>query len=483
MSDATAEQQEPPEAPAPPPGPGPGGADAAAAYRRPRTAAAITAAVLFAAVAVIIAVTTPWTPLPGAVPGGHVHPDPAPDFTPAEIHRAAAFDHALNWPAYGRLITVLVVVLALGFSPYGARLLGRLTARTRRWPLRVIIGAVALTSLTWVISMPFAAWGEAILRDYGLSTQTWSGWVIDQLKSLAVTWITYTLALMLLVALIRRFPRHWWTGAAVGAAVLVIAGSFAYPIMIEPVFNKFHSLPAGQLRTDLLDMARRDGVPVSDVLVADASRRTTSLNAYVSGFGSTRRIVIYDTLLTSMSRPRIESIVAHELGHAKTGDVLNGTLIGSLGAAGGICLLYLLLTSPRLLRRAGLTEPAAHRATKDEAARDPSARNRGAADPRALALVLALAAVATQLETPVQNLVSRRIEARADAHALNLTRDPATFSTMQRELNVRNISTLTPDVLETQLWSDHPTGPERIAMARDWARMHHVPEPPPLAGH
>ncbi|MFC5182126.1 M48 family metallopeptidase [Actinomadura harenae] len=482
MSDATSPSQEPPEAPASPPGPG-GGTDTARAYRRPRRAAAITAAVLFAAVAVIIALTTPWTPLPGHVPGGRVRPDPAPDFTPAEIHRAAAFDHALNWPAYARLFTVLAVVLVLGFTPLGARLLGLLTARTRRWPLRVLIGALAFTSLTWALSMPFAAWGESILRDYGLSTQSWPSWLVDQVKSLAVTWVTYTLGLLLLVGLIRRFPRYWWTGAAAGACALVIAGSFAYPVMIEPVFNTFHSLPAGQLRTDLLDMARRDGVPVSDVLVADASRRTTSLNAYVSGFGSTRRIVVYDTLLTSMSTPRIESIVAHELGHAKSGDVLHGTLIGALGAAGGLCLLYLLLTSPRLLRRAGLTAPAARRPDKDEAARDPSARNRGAADPRALALVLALIAVATQLEAPVQNLVSRHVEARADAHALNLTRDPATFATMQHELSVRNISTLTPDVLETQLWSDHPTGPERIAMARDWARMHHVPEPPPLVRH
>ncbi|MFC4906828.1 M48 family metallopeptidase [Actinomadura gamaensis] len=475
MSDATADPRDPSET-APP-------AAEAGAYRRPRTAAAVAAAVLFAAVAVVIAVTTPWNPLPGSVPGGHVRPDPAPDFSPAEIHRAAAFDHALNWPAYLRLVTALVVVLGLGFSPLGARLLGRLTARTRRWPLRVLVGTVVLTSLTWLVSMPFAAWGESILRDYGLSTQSWTGWFTDQLKSLGVTWVTYAIALLLLVGLIRRFPRYWWTGAAAGACVLVVAASFAYPVMVEPVFNKFHSLPAGKLRTDLLDMARRDGVPVSDVLVADASRRTTSLNAYVSGFGSTRRIVVYDTLLTSMSTPRIESIVAHELGHAKNDDVLHGTLIGALGAAGGVCLLYLLLTSPRLLRRAGMSAPAARRPGREEAARDPSVRNRGAADPRALALTLALIALATQVEGPVQNLVSRHIEARADAHALNLTRDPMTFATMQHELSVRNISTLTPDAVETQLWSDHPTGPERIAMARDWARMHHVAEPPPLVHH
>lgn len=86
----------------------------------------------------------------------------------------------------------------------------------------------------------------------------------------------------------------------------------------------------------------------------------------------------------------------------------------------------------------------------------------------------------TTLAAPVQNLVSRRIEARADAHALNLTRDPATFVSMQHALSVRNISDLDPDAAEYLLWLTHPSGPDRIAMARDWARLHRVQVPPPL---
>ena len=80
-------------------------------------------------------------------------------------------------------------------------------------------------------------------------------------------------------------------------ALLVVLVSFAYPVVVEPVFNKFTPMPDGPLRTSLLQLAREDGVPVKDVLVADASRRTTSLNAYVSGIGATRRIVVYDTLV------------------------------------------------------------------------------------------------------------------------------------------------------------------------------------------
>ncbi|MGI5202926.1 M48 family metallopeptidase [Spirillospora sp. CA-108201] len=451
------------------------GTPGAAPARRPRIAAAVTAAVLFAGVAAVLARTTPWNPLPGHVPGGRVTPDPALDFTPAEIARSKAFDSAVNPPAYTGLLVGLALVLLLGFTPLGARFLGWATARTRRRPLRVILGTMALTTLLRVAGLPFDVWSESVLRRYGLSTQSWPSWLLDQAKSLAVTWVIYTIALLLLFTLTRRFPRYWWTGAAAGGFVLVVFASFVYPLAVEPVFNRFHSLPAGRLRSDLLAMARRDGVPVKDVLVADASRRTTSLNAYVSGFGSTRRIVLYDTLLKSPPA-QVESIVGHELGHAKRDDVLWGTLVGALGVAGALCLLYLLVTSPRLLRRAGL-DPAGPGA----AATGPDARRGGgAADPRSIALLLALVTAGTTLAAPVQNLVSRRIEARADAHALNLTRDPATFVSMQHALSVRNISDLAPDTAEYLLWLTHPSGPDRIAMARDWARLHRVPVPPPL---
>ncbi|MEV4005357.1 M48 family metallopeptidase [Actinomadura sp. NPDC049753] len=456
-------------------GDGAAGTPGAAPARRPRIAAAVTAAVLFAGVATVLAKTTPWNPLPGHVPGGRVEPDPALDFTPAEIARSRAFDSAVNPPAYTGLLVGLALILVLGLTPLGARFIGWATARTRRRPLRIIVATMALTTLLRVAGLPFRVWSESVLRRYGLSTQNWPAWLVDQAKSLAVTWVIYTIALLLLYALTRRFPRHWWTGAAAGGFVLVVFASFVYPLAVEPVFNRFHSLPSGQLRSDLLAMARRDGVPVEDVLVADASRRTTSLNAYVSGFGSTRRIVLYDTLLKSPPA-QVESIVGHELGHAKRDDVLWGTLVGALGVAGAMCLLYLLMTSPRLLRRAGL-DPGGPGA----GGTGPDARRGGAAaDPRSIALLLALVAAGTTLAAPVQNLVSRRIEARADAHALDLTRDPSTFVSMQHALSVRNISDLDPDTAEYLLWLTHPSAPDRIAMARDWARLHSVQVPPPL---
>jgi len=203
-------------------------------------------------------------------------------------------------------------------------------------------------------------------------------------------------------------------------------------------------------------MAVEDGVPVRDVLVADASRRTRAVNAYVSGLGPTRRVVVYDTLLEEAPEDEVVSVVAHELGHAKRNDVLAGTLVGALGVAAGMCGAYLLFGWSWLLRRAGVP---------------------GLADGRSVALVLFVFALVPLLGLPLGSLVSRRIEARADVHALDLTRDPETFVASERRLSVTNLSDLNPNPVVYGLFASHPTGPERIALARDWARLHEVPTP------
>jgi STE24 endopeptidase len=417
---------------------------------RNRRAAAVACCGLALALVATVALTTPWHPLPG--PG--LPADPARDFTPAQLARERAFAAALRPPGYLGLAASLLAVLILGLSPLGARLLGYVVRPARRWPLGVAAAAIVVTAVPRVAALPFDAWTETVLRRYGLSTQHWAGWTVDRLKSFGVAAVAWTVGLLLLHLLARRLPRYWWAPAAAGGFGLVVAISFGYPLLVEPVFNSFTSMRAGPLRTELLQLARDDGVPVRNVLVADASRRTTALNAYVSGFGSTRRIVVYDTLLRSTPPDEIKLIVAHELGHAKRGDVAYGTLLGGLGVATGVCGLYLLTTSPRVLRRAGVGTVT---------------------DPRSIALVLALVTIGAQVAGPVQNLLSRRIEARADVHSLDLTGDPRTFIRMQRALAVRNLSDLRPNPIEYALWATHPTGPERIAMARAWARRHGVP--------
>ncbi|MFJ2029246.1 M48 family metallopeptidase [Streptosporangium sp. NPDC087985] len=405
-------------------------------------------AALGVATLAVVAFTTPWRVL-SAAPA--VVPDPARDFTADQIARSEAFDAAVSVPAYLSLGLALVVAGALVSTPLGARLLGRLKGP---WWLRALLGVLVLSVAVEILRWPLGMWSETHLRAYGLSTQDWLSWTADRVKNIGIRTTLLAIMVLAVVALARRY-RRWWIPAAVGAFTLTVAVSFAYPVLIEPVFNDFTPMPAGQLRDDLLAMAARDGVSVEDVLVADASRRTTALNAYVSGFGATRRIVVYDTLLRAPV-DEVELVVAHELGHAKTGDVLYGTIVGGLGAAFGACLLYLVISAGAVRRRTGVASPA---------------------DPRAVGLIMGLLSLATILSGPAQNLVSRQIEARADAHALDLTGEPAVFVSMQRRLSVTNISDLSPDVIEYVLYASHPTAPQRIAMARSWALLNGMREP------
>jgi STE24 endopeptidase len=389
------------------------------------------------ALGVVVAVTTPWSVLRGIRPE-----DLTRDFTAAQIARAEAFDAATSLPGYLSLAVTLIIAGLLVFTPIGARALGWL--RGPRW-VRVLAGVIGIYGVSLVIKWPLGMWVESVLRDYGLSTQDWAEWTADRLKNFALQAGLSAVVILVVVALARKWPRTWWIPASIGAFLLTVVLSFVYPVLVEPVFNDFTPLAKGPLRTELLAMAARDGVPVSDVLVADASRRTTALNAYVSGFGATRRIVIYDNLLREPPG-ETQLIVAHELGHAKNDDVLHGTLVGGLGAAFGTCLLF--LAAQGLRRRAGVESLG---------------------DPRVAGLLVGLISLGTVLSGPAENVVSRRIEARADVHALQLTRDPDTFIAMQKRLAIRNISDLSPNTVEYILYASHPSTPERIALARSWA--------------
>ncbi|MFG1902087.1 M48 family metallopeptidase [Micromonospora carbonacea] len=413
----------------------------------PRGWAVLTLAGLTVALLVAVALLVPW------------HRPPAPradqlaalrDLPAEQVARARAFRGALRPGGWAALAVGLLVALAVGLTPLGGRLV-ELVARPfgGHWVAQAVLGGLAVLLVADLLTLPFAAWRQTVLTRYGLSTQGWGGWTADLLKSYAVSAVVGALALLGFYTVVRLAPRWWWAFGAAGAAGLVVLLSFVLPVLVEPVFNRFTPMEQGPLRTELTALAARDGVPVRDVLVADASRRTRAVNAYVSGLGPTRRVVVYDTLLREATPAEVTSVVAHELGHAKDRDVWTGTLTGALGAALGVVVLYLLGSAGLLLRLAGVDSIA---------------------EPRAFPLLLALVTVAGLVTAPAQALVSRRVEARADAHALALTGDPATFEAMQRRLAGVNLADPDPPRWEYLYSASHPSTVERMAAARAYAR-------------
>jgi STE24 endopeptidase len=426
-----------------------------------RTFALVAAAGLVALAGAVVAVGTPWRPLEeapeGTDGGADVRED---DFSEQERARGARRAAESRRPAYLRLGVGLGSAAGLGLTPLGG---GLIEAAARPvgdgWLGQATVGAAALFAVGTLAVLPFGAWSERLARRWGLSVQTWRSWSVDRLKGLALGVVLLLLVVPPAFALTRASPEWWWVVGALAAAALTVVLSFVFPMVVEPLFAKFRPLEAGPLRDDLLALAVRDGVAVTDVLVADASRRTTALNAYVSGFGRTRRIVVYDTLLTNATPAEVRLVVAHELGHAKEQDVLRGTVVGAVLAASSVVLLHLALTEPTLLRWAGAG---------------------GVEDPRSLALALLVAQVIGVVTGPGLNLVSRRVEARADVHSLDLTRDPTSFVSAERRLALTNLADLEPPLLARALFGSHPTVPERIALARRWAARERVDVPGPL---
>jgi STE24 endopeptidase len=409
--------------------------------------ATLVLAGLVVAIAAVAALRVPWAgpPAPRADQLAAIRAMPAD-----AVARGRAFHAALRPGSYGALLLGLLVSLALGLTPLGARLVATVARPAGAgWVAQALLGGFAVVLVGQLAVLPLSVWRETVLRRYGLSTQNWGSWIIDMAKGYAIGAVIGAVALLGFFGLARVAPRWWWAWAALGAAVLVVLFSFVFPVLVEPVFHKFTPMPDGPLRDELIALAARDRVPVRDVLVADASRRTTAVNAYVSGFGPTRRVVVYDTLLRDAPPAEVVAVVAHELGHARDNDVVTGTVLGALGTAGVVCAIYLLGGWGWLLTRAGVTSIG---------------------EPGAVALLVALAALAGLFAAPAQNLISRRIEARADRHALLLTDDAATIVRMDQRLALANLADVDPNRFEYLMFASHPSPVERIAAARAFAR-------------
>lgn len=358
------------------------------------------------------------------------------EFSPDEHARACAYHRPLYLALLVDVALGAGLLAALAWTSLGHWLFSPLTPLS---PVAAAAGYAALvTAFSSVVRSPLAFWrGWWREREWGFSTQGVGGWLGDRAKGLAVSIVLGAGAWAAAVALARALP-GWWAlpaGAALALAVLLL--SFVAPVVLEPLFNRFRPLDDETLAARLHLLSKRAGVPVRDVLVADASRRTTKVNAYVSGIGRTRRVVVFDTLLEAADPAEVEVVVAHELGHRRYGHVMKLTVLAMAGAAGAVAVLWAMLgtrvADPRTL-------------------------------PEALLLLLALELAALAPGA----WLSRRFERAADRCSLDLTEEPAAFARAHLELARRNLSDLEPPRLVYLLLFSHPTAPERLALGRAW---------------
>lgn len=400
-----------------------------------------TVAVL-AVFAVLFAVTT-FFESPRAVERARRH------FTDEQI--AAGREHSfqrrmLFWSAQA------VVLVFLGWAAlggWGRTLADTFDAQTggRWWATLLLVGAVLFAAQTVLTFPASAVAGWAVPRSWGLTDRSFPSWLGDYGKGLALSAVFGAVVVVGLYLLMRLMPRLWPAAAAGGAVVLGMTVAFLMPLIIAPLFNEFTPIAKtkwAHLEPRIAVLTKRAGVQVGEVLVADASRQGRHTNAYFTGFGPTRRIVLYDTLLDSHSPEEVESVLAHEIGHWMHNHIAKGILLGAAGSLIGLFALSWLLgwavgREPFLLK--------------------------SPADPAGLPLVMLAGFLAGWIAMPIEHAISRHFERQADAAALDLAGDPEVFIEAEKRLAADNISNVAPNPFAVWLFSTHPPAVERIEMA------------------
>ncbi len=406
--------------------------------------AAALAAVAVAGAGGIVALLR-WRLWSSGVPD--VDPAPLADwFDPGELGRNREFRRGVwTMAAIGAPLaaatTVAVALAGRRWRPSVVR-----AARARPWRAGLIAGAglaVATTAAAFPLSAVRYAWG----RDFGVITQPVPAWLLDLAKGLGISMVVTGLLGAGAAVLISRLPRAWWAVLAGFVAAFVYLTSLLSPLVLEPLFQRTEPLRDPQLSAQVLAIAERAGVEARDVKVNDASARTTAANAYVSGLGGSRHIVLYDTLLRDFPPDQVRMVVAHELAHVERRHVLKGSTWGALLAVPGCLLVFAVVGW-----RTGF---------------GPAGRGAEGCDLvlRRLAIAAAAASVIGFASAPLATWVSRAYEREAEWRALELTGDPAAAIGLQQGLVERGLGVPDPPAAVRVWFGTHPTALERIGMA------------------
>jgi len=390
-------------------------------------------------------------PLPGplfAAPGAGV-PDAAPArleewFDPAALgrnrrYRAGGWALAVSGMATGVAWTAAVALSGSRWRPVVSRLVGG-----RSLPAACLFGAGLAVSGD-AVRLPLAAASYGWGRGHGLVTQPVGSWLSDRGKAAALgAGLSGALAVAT-AATMRRSPRTWWLATwgvvSVGAVALTLAG----PKLIEPLFQRTKPLDDPDLENDVRQVAATIGVPVRQVVLNDASARTTGSNAYVSGLGPTRRMVLFDTLVRDFPRDQVRFVVAHELAHVARRHILRGSLISAAASLPALAAVGGAVATLTGTRRIGSRDA-------DLTLRRLTVATVGAG---------ALGALAGRLGMQM----SRGFEREADWEALRATDDPDAAIELHRGLITKNLGVPNPPGWVQRLWGSHPTALERIGLA------------------
>ncbi len=323
-----------------------------------------------------------------------------------------------------------------------------LASATGSYWLTLILYLVLFVVFLQLVETPFSFYsGYIIDHRFRLSTQTLKGWVVDELKGLGIEVVFGVLAGVALYYLIMNVSL-WWLAAAVLFAVVSILLSIILPYVLMPIFYKVTPVTDSSLKDSLLEMSKRVGArSVDRVLVADESRRSVRANAFFSGIGKSKAIVLFDTLLNNFPRREVVTVVAHELGHYVNKDIWKEALISGLLAIPPFFIAdYVLRHSAVNLGLIGIFDPAG------------------------VPIIFAILIGVSFLLQPVSNGISRVTERKADEFALRAADDSEAQASAEMRLADLSLAVDKPNRLVELFFYTHPSSSRRVRLAEDWKR-------------
>jgi STE24 endopeptidase len=281
---------------------------------------------------------------------------------------------------------------------------------------------------------------------FGFNTSTQKTWWMDRLKGLILALLLGYPLIVLILKTVEWAGSWWWFGAWLAVLGFQLLMAVLAPILILPLFNRFTPLPEGSLRERLLKLAARTHFRAKSIQVMDGSKRSRHSNAFFTGFGGFRKIVLFDTLIEQLSEPELESVLAHEIGHFKKKHIPKMLVFSAVVSLAGFYALSILARQDWFCAAFGL--PSGNIAP-------------------ALLLFVLLSGLVTFWLSPLGHWLSRRYEYEADAFAAGVMGSPVALIGALRKLNAKNLSNLTPHPIYSGFYYSHPTLREREdALAR-----------------
>jgi len=294
--------------------------------------------------------------------------------------------------------------------------------------------------LIQLILLPLAYYrGYIIEHRFGLSNQTLAMWFSDYLKENGISILIFSLGMTGIYALMVYIPKYWWIISSAVLAIFIVAITYFYPILIDPLFYKFEKLKDTNFQEQIINIAGKAGIEVKEVLVADASRKTNKANAYFTGIGGSKRIVVFDNLINNFSRKETLNVIAHEIGHWYNWHIFKSIIVGIISGTAGLFLINAVFTYSNMV-----------------------------GDFKSILVIILLISIISFLSLPLQNAVSRTFERQADNFTMQATENPDAQIQLMLKLAESNLSNVSPHWYIKYFLYSHPPIMERIEAAKNF---------------